>query len=204
MRLFGRISHVACRPLQWHVQGWFCWLRCTSRYFPLWRRQAQNALHLGRYGPEGLLRHGAHRPDCKLWSLRSCSPSLVVDISRGAEAVSHGPDSSSDHRFSPVAVQGGRRPCLQVVQISLSWRRGLSHGPDCLDHRDSPAAVPRHGDQCPCCAGLQVPGAVVMETVEFSQLPLLRKSSFPGGPGQGCRHARWRADMGQLIVVVMS
>ena len=34
---------------------------------------------------------------------------------RGAEAVSHGPDSSSDHRFSPVAVQGGRRPCLQVV-----------------------------------------------------------------------------------------
>ena len=45
---------------------------------------------------------------------------------RGAEAVSHGPDSSSDHRFSPVAVEGGRRPCLQVVQISLSWRRGLS------------------------------------------------------------------------------
>ena len=33
----------------------------------------------------------------------------------------------------------------------------------------------------PCCAGLQVPGAVVVETVEFSQLPLLRKTSFPGG-----------------------
>ena len=33
---------------------------------------------------------------------------------------------------------------------------------------------------CPCCAGLQVPGAVVVETVDFSQLPLLRKSSFPG------------------------
>ena len=123
---------------------------------------------------------------------------------RGAEAVSHGPDSSSDHRLSPVAVQGGRRPCLQVVQMSLSWRRGLSHGPACLDHRDTPAAVLRHGDRCPCCAGLQVPGAVVVETVEFSQLPLLRKSSFPGWPGHGCRHARWRADMGQLIVVVMS
>ena len=60
---------------------------------------------------------------------------------------------------------------------------------------------------CPCCAGLQVPSAVVdvtvetsllfslrtsfpgdvvVETVELSQLPLLRKSSSPGGPGQGC------------------
>ena len=107
---------------------------------------------------------------------------------RGAEAVSHGPDSSSDHRFSPVAVQGGRRPCLQVVLISLSWRRGLSHGPDCLDHCDSLAAVLSHGDRCSCCAGLQVPGAVVVETVEFSQ----------------CRHARWRADMWQIIVVVIS
>ena len=29
------------------------WLRCTSRYVPFWRRQAQDALHHGRYGPEG-------------------------------------------------------------------------------------------------------------------------------------------------------
>ena len=51
---------------------------------------------------------------------------------------------------------------------------------------------------------LHVSGAVAVETVEFSQLPLFRKSSFPRGPGQGCRHARWRVDLGQLIVVVMS
>ena len=30
------------------------------------------------------------------------------------------------------------------------------------------------------------PGAVVVETVEISQLPLLRKSTFPAGRGQGC------------------
>ena len=86
-------------------------------------------------------------------------------------------------------------PVCRSCRFPLSWRRGLSHGPDYLDHRDSPAAVLRHDDRCPCCAGLQVPGAVVVETVESSQLPLLRKSSFPGGPGQGCRHGRWRADM---------
>ena len=44
-------------------------------------------------------------------------------LCHGAQAVSHGPDSLSDHRFSPVTVQDGRRPCLQVVQISLSWCR---------------------------------------------------------------------------------
>ena len=194
----------------------------------------------------------AYGSDCrKLWRLRSCSLSLVVDISfpvqrqnlmvqtiqqtteipqllfdgrclryagvqrlrccrgedLGAPTVAARTLSTtlrSDHRFSPVAVQGCRRPCLQVVQISMSWRSGLSHGPACLDHRDSPAAVLRHGDQCPCCAGLEVPGAVVVETVEFSQLPLLRKPYFPGGPGHGCRNARWRADMGQLIVALMS
>ena len=42
------------------------------------------------------------------------------------------------------------------------------------------------GGRCPSCAGLQVPGDVVDETVETSLLLSLRKSSFPGGPGQGC------------------
>ena len=42
------------------------------------------------------------------------------------------------------------------------------------------------GGRCPSCAGLQVPGDVVDETVETSSLLSLRKSSFPGGPGQGC------------------
>ena len=228
--------------------------------FSFWHRQAQNALHLGRYGPEGLLRHGAHRPDCKLWSLRSCSPSLVVDISfavqrqslmvqtiqltieihwtfvfggrcpclqvhffrRGAEADSM--VQTVRRTFFFPSEHGGRCPCcagrachtvvvndrcarlrlcrilwwsrsycssssltipfcyaevdphglvtmgipplqyfswwstslLQVVQISLSWRRGLSLGPDCLDHRDFAVAVLRHGDRCPCCAGREV------------------------------------------------
>ena len=50
---FGSISHVARRSLQWHVQGWFYWLRCTSRYFFLLCLQARDASHHGRYGPEG-------------------------------------------------------------------------------------------------------------------------------------------------------
>ena len=122
---------------------------------------------------------------------------------RGAEAVSQCPDSSSDHRFSPVAVQGGRRPCLQVVQISLSWRRALSHGPDVWT-----IVIPQ----------LQFFDMVIdAPVVQVCRFPVpswwrqssshgchLRKSSFPRGPGQGCRHARWRADMGQLIAVVMS
>ena len=99
-----------------------------------------------------------------------------------------------------------------------------SHGPFYLETLQL-QYMTRWSTLCPCCAGLQVPGAVVdvsvetsplfslrtsfpgdvvVETVELSQLPLLRKSSSPGGPGQGCRHARWRADMGQLIAVIMS
>ena len=34
------------------------------------------------------------------------------------------------------------------------------------------------------CRSRRIPSAVVEETVEISQLPLLRKSSFPGGTGQ--------------------
>ena len=37
---------------------------------------------------------------------------------RGAEAVSHGPDCSSDHRHSPVAEHGGPCPCCAVRQFS--------------------------------------------------------------------------------------
>ena len=43
----------------------------------------------------------------KLWSSRSCSPSLAVDIPlRSAEADHHGPDRPSDHRHFPVAEHG--------------------------------------------------------------------------------------------------
>ena len=109
--------------------------------------------------------------DCKLWSLRSCSPSLVVDISFAVQRQSYGPDSSSDLRFSPDAVQGGRRPCLQVVQISLSWRRGLSHGPDwSSDHGVSTVCL-RQGDRRPFCAGRERSTcAVVEKTVVLPRL----------------------------------
>ena len=41
-----------CAPRQWHVQGRICILRCV----PFGCRQAQDARHLGRCGPEGQLR----------------------------------------------------------------------------------------------------------------------------------------------------
>ena len=48
-------GHARRQPWQWHVQCWFYWSRCTSRYVPFWRRLAQDAPHHGRYGPEGHL-----------------------------------------------------------------------------------------------------------------------------------------------------
>ena len=53
----------------------------------------------------------------KLLTLRSCSPSLVVDIpSRSAEEDPHGPVYSADHRDSPIAVlQVVDAPVVQVV-----------------------------------------------------------------------------------------
>ena len=54
--------------------------------------------------------YGGFSSDCrKLRIFRSCSPSLVVDISCVVvqNADSHGPDSSSDHRDSPFAGHGG-------------------------------------------------------------------------------------------------
>ena len=47
-----RDTGLAHRRLwQWHGHGWFCWFRAV----PLGCRQAQDALHRGRYGPEGQL-----------------------------------------------------------------------------------------------------------------------------------------------------
>ena len=46
-----------------------------SRYFSFWRRQAQYALHLGRYGPEGLFRHGARLVLLVFYTSR-CVPAL--------------------------------------------------------------------------------------------------------------------------------
>ena len=154
---------------------------------------------------------------------------VVVYTPVVAQSLSNGPDSSSDLGFPSCFTLWSMPSLCRSFRFTFpSWRRGLSHGPDCLDHRDSqlqfldkvidapvvqgvlvvdiPVMVPRPvpmvflvrktietplrstfpGGRCPCCASLQVPGAVVVETVEISQLPLLRTSSFPGGPGQGC------------------
>ena len=50
-----------------------------------------------------VLERGDRRPCCA-----GCAGSL---LRRGAEAVSYGPDGSSDHRHSPVAEHGGSCPC---------------------------------------------------------------------------------------------
>ena len=45
--------------LQWYLQGWCCWFRCSSRCVPFSGCQAPNSRHSGRYGPEGHLQwHG--------------------------------------------------------------------------------------------------------------------------------------------------
>ena len=64
-----------------------------------------------------------------------------------------------DHRVSPFARRyGGRCPNLQVVQISLSWRRGLSHGADCSsDHRDLHLLLDKVVD-APVMLVVRVPG----------------------------------------------
>ena len=78
--------------------------------------------------PQGGGGSGGCAHDCrKLWTLHSCSPSLVVDIPfRPTEADPHGPGFFADHRDSPVAV---RFPmvdallCLSCRFTSLAWRR---------------------------------------------------------------------------------
>ena len=68
---------------------WFCWLRCTSRYVPFCRHQAQDAPHHGRYGPEGLFRGSSSRSCSSLswrrgfspWSRLRCGPSRFPSCS---------------------------------------------------------------------------------------------------------------------------
>ena len=84
-------------------------------------------------------------------------------------------------------VSGGRCPCCAVEQISLSWRRGLSHGPDGSSDHGVSTVCPRQGDRCPCCAGRERSTcAVVEKTVVLPQL-----------------HSLW-SPSGQLIIALMS
>ena len=89
---------------------------------------ARDVGHHGRYGPDGQLRHGAHVQTAQTVESPQLQSIQVVDISfRGAADVSHGPDRSSDHRHSPVAVHGYRRPCCAGPAGSLP-RRGAEAG----------------------------------------------------------------------------
>ena len=71
-----------------------------------WRRVLSLGLADHRDSPVAV-----HRWSMTLFRARADFPC------RDAEADSHGPDCLSDHRVSPVASQGDRRPCLQVVQV---------------------------------------------------------------------------------------
>ena len=126
-------SSCARRRLgQWLMRGWFYW-SCTSCCVPLRCRQAQDACHHGRYGPEGALR-GAVQTTADFPQLQFIAGRRFP--CRGAEADSHGPDCSADHRNSSVSpVHGGR--CLWfagradfpvVAQRLVPWS-GLFVGP---------------------------------------------------------------------------
>ena len=100
---------------QWHVQGWFYWLRCTSRYFFLLCLQARDASHHGWYGPEGQFyaRLSVAIPQVLLldevvvpvvcsdicpeqWKCRSCSSSTSSSISQSWSVFSAQLDSLVD------------------------------------------------------------------------------------------------------------
>ena len=75
-----------------------------------------DARHYGRYEPEGL--QGGPEADSHIlccssrpWRFLGCSSTGRSSSRRGAKAVSHGPDCSSDHTHSSVADYGDRRPC---------------------------------------------------------------------------------------------
>ena len=91
---------------------------------------------------------------------------------------------SADHGASTVAVlvRGDRRPCCAGRAGSLPCRdaEADSHGLACLvDHRDFTVAVRAGLSMSLLCTSSWIPGAVVKETVEISQLLLLRNRWLP-------------------------
>ena len=100
--------------------------------------QAPDACHHGQHGQEGAFRGAVH--------ITADFPQLQFIAGRrfpcrGAEAGSHGPDCSSDHRDSPVArEQGDRCPCYAGC-VSSTGR----HHP-CRDPEADPRGLVEHGD----------------------------------------------------------
>ena len=148
------------------------------RYVPFGFWQARDARHHGRYGPEGLHQVRRHPR-------------------RGAQAVSHGPDCSSDHRHSPFAEHGGRCPCCAVLQVLTCrlWMR-QSFSPQFL-LVEKIVGFPKVID-IPVVAQVWLP--TVLQTIEIVQLhvdmvmdvPSVQLQQVPqvrlvsGSSGPGC------------------
>ena len=102
---------------------------------PLRCRQAQDAPHHGRYGPEGQL--------CGwfCWYFTSrCVHSCRLQAQDACHHDQYGPEGAVRGAVQKTA-DFPQLPVHRRSSISLSWRRGLSHGPDCSsDHRNSPVA----------------------------------------------------------------
>ena len=95
-----RVSHVC--PLvsgsHLYVSWWFCWFWCTSRCVSSCR-QAQDTLHHGRYGPEGVFTGSgmckagiagiiSHFTLCSLWPFTA--PDALHHGQYGPEVLGHG------------------------------------------------------------------------------------------------------------------
>ena len=127
--------------------------------FPICRRQAQDALHHGRCGPEGQYSSCARR-GLRQWHMQGWF-FLVLHFALCTFLLSSGPRCLSSwpvwtrrnvtwRRWRQSAENCG----FSAVAAHLQGRRFLRrsavadfHGPACLDdHRDSPVA-PQHGDR---------------------------------------------------------
>ena len=107
-----------------YAVGWFCWY-CTSRCVPSCRRQATDACHHVRCGPEGAVR-GAVQKTSDFPQLQFIK---VVDFScRDEEAHHHG---CCDHRDSPVAVHTvvdvPVESVVRAPQLPFVRRQSCSH-----------------------------------------------------------------------------
>ena len=128
---------------------------------------------------------GFYGSDCrKLRKFRSCSSSRSSTFPSWCRGRFPWSCCSADHGDSTVAVleHGGSCPCCAGRAGSLPCRdaEADSHGLPCLaDHRDFAVAVRARWSLSLLCRLSWIPGAVVKETVDISQLLLLRNRWLP-------------------------
>ena len=152
--------------------------------------QVPDACYHGRYGPEGML--------CVAVQKTADSPQLQFiagrrHLFRYAEAVSHGPGYSADHRDSPdvriwwsmsLFVRSCRFSVLSVLRqsrsqscgssSSLSWRRGFPMVQTVADHCDFYLHVDKVVDapvlQVVSCSHVDILSVVVQRQIPWSRL----------------------------------